>query len=283
MIARHGPSIPEMESIHWNCSWNCENSEHYALVSATAFEGAGMKSPDSKPASGLTRPRDTALSPALLSRVFHQPALVYFLAVTEYRSVREASRRLGIASSAVTRQIALLEDALGMALFHRASQRMSLNPGRRNPLPPRQTPDRADGSGGFRTRNAARPQNWHGPHRGGRECWTEFPADADRGFFKVLPTPSPRHLDPAGQWGDRGGRRRKCRYRLRVRSGKVAFGRYRPAARRAHWRVDAPPITRWRRASAWLSATALPIRWRSRVRKYRYARLSNRSCSASPI
>jgi len=117
-----------MESIHWDCSWNCENSEHYALVSATPHKEAGMKDPDNKPAFSLTKPRDTALSPALLSRVFHQPALVYFLAVTEYKSVREASRRLNIASSAVTRQIALLEDALGMALFHRASQRMSLTP-----------------------------------------------------------------------------------------------------------------------------------------------------------
>ena len=87
-----------------------------------------MKTPDQAPAFSLIKPRDTALSPALLSRVFHQPALVYFLAVTEYKSVREASRRLNIASSAVTRQIALLEDALGMALFHRASQRMSLTP-----------------------------------------------------------------------------------------------------------------------------------------------------------
>ncbi len=87
-----------------------------------------MKGPDKPPAPGLTKPRDTALSPALLSRVFHQPALVYFVAVAEHKSVREASRRLSIASSAVTRQIALLEDALGMALFHRASQRMSLTP-----------------------------------------------------------------------------------------------------------------------------------------------------------
>lgn len=87
-----------------------------------------MKGPDRKRAFSLIRPRDTALSPALLSRVFHQPALIHFMAVAEHMSVREASRRLNIASSAVTRQIALLEDALGMALFHRTSQRMSLTP-----------------------------------------------------------------------------------------------------------------------------------------------------------
>ena len=74
------------------------------------------------------KPRETALSPALLARIFHQPALVYFLAVARHQSVRAAARQLNIASSAVTRQIALLEDALGMALFHRTRQRMGLTP-----------------------------------------------------------------------------------------------------------------------------------------------------------
>lgn len=73
-----------------------------------------------------TKPRDTALAPQLLTRVFHQPALIYFIAVARYASIREAARQLNIASSAVTRQIALLEDALGMALFHRTHQRMRL-------------------------------------------------------------------------------------------------------------------------------------------------------------
>lgn len=74
------------------------------------------------------KPRDTALSPAMLARVFHQPALVYFVAVARHASVRAAARQLNIASSAITRQIAQLEDALGMALFHRARQRMTLTP-----------------------------------------------------------------------------------------------------------------------------------------------------------
>ena len=72
------------------------------------------------------KPRDTALAPQLLARVFHQPALIYFIAVARYASIREASRQLNIASSAITRQIGLLEDALGMALFHRTNQRMRL-------------------------------------------------------------------------------------------------------------------------------------------------------------
>ncbi|MBU1174300.1 MAG: LysR family transcriptional regulator [Alphaproteobacteria bacterium] len=72
------------------------------------------------------RPRDKALAPQLLARVFHQPALVYFIAVARHASIREAARQLDIASSAVTRQIALLEDALGMALFHRTRKSMRL-------------------------------------------------------------------------------------------------------------------------------------------------------------
>ncbi len=78
------------------------------------------------PAPG--RPREHALSPALLARVFHQPSLVYFNAVAEYLSVREAARRLNVASSAVTRQVAGLEDALGMELFQREGRRIKLSP-----------------------------------------------------------------------------------------------------------------------------------------------------------
>jgi DNA-binding transcriptional LysR family regulator len=74
------------------------------------------------------RPREHALSPALLARVFHQPSLIYFNAVAEHLSVREAARRLNVASSAVTRQIARLEDALGMELFQREGQRLTLAP-----------------------------------------------------------------------------------------------------------------------------------------------------------
>ncbi|CAM5773767.1 hypothetical protein LMIY3S_04288 [Labrys miyagiensis] len=76
----------------------------------------------------MARPREHALSPALLARVFHQPSLVYFNAAAEYLSIREAARRLNVASSAVTRQVAGLEDALGMELFQRENRRLKLTP-----------------------------------------------------------------------------------------------------------------------------------------------------------
>jgi len=72
------------------------------------------------------RPRERPLSPALLARVFHQPAMVYFNLVAELLSVRETARRLNVASSAVSRQIVQLEDALGMELFQRDGRRLKL-------------------------------------------------------------------------------------------------------------------------------------------------------------
>jgi DNA-binding transcriptional LysR family regulator len=78
--------------------------------------------------SATDRPRDNALSASLLARVFHQPSLIYFNAVATHLSIREAARRLNVASSAVTRQVAQLEDALGIALFLREKQRMRLSP-----------------------------------------------------------------------------------------------------------------------------------------------------------
>ncbi len=84
--------------------------------------------PSSKSSKSLLRPRDTPLSPALLARVFHQPSLVYFNAVAEHLSVREAARRLNVASSAITRQVSGLEDALGMQLFRREGRRLRLSP-----------------------------------------------------------------------------------------------------------------------------------------------------------
>ncbi|WP_181164502.1 LysR family transcriptional regulator [Amaricoccus solimangrovi] len=74
------------------------------------------------------RPRKSSLSPALLARVFHQPALVYFNAVAEHLSIREAGRRLNVASSAVSRQISALEDGLGLPLFEREGRRLRLAP-----------------------------------------------------------------------------------------------------------------------------------------------------------
>lgn len=69
------------------------------------------------------------MSPALLARIFYQASLVHFNAVAEHLSVREASRRLNIASSAVSRQISQLEGALGVELFLRDRQRrLTLSP-----------------------------------------------------------------------------------------------------------------------------------------------------------
>ena len=72
------------------------------------------------------RPRDRPLSPTLLARIFHQPAMVYFSEVAKNQSVRESARRLNVASSAVSRQITQLEDALGMALFQRNGRALKL-------------------------------------------------------------------------------------------------------------------------------------------------------------
>jgi len=49
----------------------------------------------------------------------HSPAVVYFDAVRRAGSIREAARRLHVASSAVNRQILKLEDEVGMPLFER--------------------------------------------------------------------------------------------------------------------------------------------------------------------
>jgi DNA-binding transcriptional LysR family regulator len=62
----------------------------------------------------------------LLARVFHQPALLYFGSTAECLSIRECARRLNVASSAVSRQISQLEDALGMSLFDRDGRRLKL-------------------------------------------------------------------------------------------------------------------------------------------------------------
>lgn len=80
------------------------------------------------PEGGDARPRKSALSPALLARVFHQPSLIYFNAVAENLSIREAARKLNVSSSAVSRQVGQMEDALGLALFEREARRLKLAP-----------------------------------------------------------------------------------------------------------------------------------------------------------
>jgi DNA-binding transcriptional LysR family regulator len=81
-----------------------------------------------KTAAGRLRPHEKALSPNLLARIFWQPSLIYFAAAADHLSIREAARRLNVVSSAVSRQISQLEDALGMALFNRDGHRLSLTP-----------------------------------------------------------------------------------------------------------------------------------------------------------
>lgn len=54
----------------------------------------------------------------------HDPALQYFLAVLETGSVNAAARRLYVASSAVSRQMARLEAELGATLFDRRPEGM---------------------------------------------------------------------------------------------------------------------------------------------------------------
>ena len=49
----------------------------------------------------------------------HSPAIIYFDAVRRAGSIREAARRLFVASSAVNRQILKLEDEIGSPLFDR--------------------------------------------------------------------------------------------------------------------------------------------------------------------
>lgn len=87
------------------------------------------ENPDSKGTGSRKRglrTRHTPLSSTLLARVFHQPSLLYFGAAAECLSIRGAGRRLNVASSAVTRQIAQLEDALGLELFDRAGRQLKL-------------------------------------------------------------------------------------------------------------------------------------------------------------
>lgn len=59
---------------------------------------------------------------------FHSATVTYFDAVRRYGSIREAARRLNVASSAVNRQILKLEDELGEKLFNRIPSGLQLTP-----------------------------------------------------------------------------------------------------------------------------------------------------------
>jgi DNA-binding transcriptional LysR family regulator len=71
---------------------------------------------------------ESAVSREALRRVLHSRPLTYFLAVAESLSIRGAARRLNIASSAVNRQILMLEHAMGTALFERRGRSLALSP-----------------------------------------------------------------------------------------------------------------------------------------------------------
>ena len=61
------------------------------------------------------------------SRHLQEPALRYFLEVVRCGSITEASKRLNVAISAISRQIARLEDLLGTVLFERRPRGMVLS------------------------------------------------------------------------------------------------------------------------------------------------------------
>jgi DNA-binding transcriptional ArsR family regulator len=69
----------------------------------------------------------TPLSREQLSRVLYAPNLNYFVAVTQSGSIREASRRLNISASAVSRQILELEKAVGVPLFERLGNKLRIS------------------------------------------------------------------------------------------------------------------------------------------------------------
>ena len=59
---------------------------------------------------------------------FHSVAVTYFDMVRRCESIREAARRLNVASSAVNRQILKLEDDIGAPLFDRLNSGLRLTP-----------------------------------------------------------------------------------------------------------------------------------------------------------
>lgn len=67
------------------------------------------------------------LSREQLCRILYAPNLNYFVAVAEAGSIREASRRLNISASAVSRQIVQLEEAVGITLFQRLGSKLRIS------------------------------------------------------------------------------------------------------------------------------------------------------------
>ena len=63
-----------------------------------------------------------------MERPVHYRAIGYFEAVRRWKSIREASRRLGVAASAINRQVLKFEADIGMPLFERMPEGMRLTP-----------------------------------------------------------------------------------------------------------------------------------------------------------
>ncbi|MBN9068809.1 MAG: LysR family transcriptional regulator [Rhizobiales bacterium] len=68
------------------------------------------------------------LSPARMAQAIYSRSLLYFVAVAETGSIREASRRLNVAASAVSRQLSHLQDRLGVKLFDNMGHSLRLAP-----------------------------------------------------------------------------------------------------------------------------------------------------------
>lgn len=68
------------------------------------------------------------LSPTRVAQAIYSRSLIYFASVAETGSIRESSRQLNVAASAVSRQIAQLQDRLGVKLFDNLGHSLRLAP-----------------------------------------------------------------------------------------------------------------------------------------------------------
>ena len=68
------------------------------------------------------------LSPARVGQEIYSRSLIYFASVAETGSIRETSRRLNIAPSAVSRQLSHLQERLGVTLFDHLGHSLRLAP-----------------------------------------------------------------------------------------------------------------------------------------------------------
>ena len=94
--------------------------------SAGAASTTRIPAPVQETAPGYARPaQNPTQSPSSLS--MHGIALKYFVEVAQEGSLSAASRHLHVAVSAISRQIAALEEEVGAPLFERAARGMVLS------------------------------------------------------------------------------------------------------------------------------------------------------------